>query len=329
MPDLESERQGIQLDHVPGATYVYPGDLLVLFTRVLGSAEDDRIRVTVTVPSGTELVGTAALEVDSGRPLAVTPRVEAAEEVMQLTWDLGGCEEWSGRGEFRVTTRVLPVSGDTRLESTAFLATGDGEVIAAAVCDAAVRANGGYLKYLPEIYQYDGMMRRFLMLFESFWAPVESQIDGMACYFDPDLTPAEFLPWLGSWLDVALDERLPGVRKRQLVQSAVPLYRSRGTRNGLKRYLEAYTGGRVRIIEYRARNFELGASAQLGAGIALGLKNEPHTFKVEISLPPVEAQDHEDSQKLEAERRRRIAGIIESEKPAHTAYELRLESYER
>jgi hypothetical protein len=107
----------------------------------------------------------------------------------------------------------------------------------------------------------------------------------------------------------------------------VLLYRSRGTKSGLKRYLEAYTGGSVRIEEYRASNLVLGKNAQLGAGVALGLKNEPHTFRVEISPP--DGQEGEVGDREKAERYRRIAGIVESEKPAHTAYELRLENYER
>jgi len=329
MPDARSQGLSVQLDLVSGAARVYPGELLELFARVRGAAAQRGLRLTVTMPARTEWAGTAASDADTGRPLAMTPLVEATEEGVQLTWELTDPGVWPGSGELRVTTRVLPLSVDTPLESSARVTNVDGEMLASALCRVAARASGDYLKYLPEIYQVDELMGRFLMLFESFWAPLDLQIDNLGCIFDPDLTLAEFLPWLGSWVDVTLDGRLPETRRRRLIQAAVPLYRSRGTKDGLRRYLEAYTGGDVRIVEYRAHNLELGAGAQLGAGIALGLKNEPHTFKVEISLPPVDAEDPQDREKQETERRRRIAGIIESEKPAHTAYDLRLESYER
>ena len=33
-----------------------------------------------------------------------------------------------------------------------------------------MQTKGSYLRYLPEIYEDDALMARFLMLFESFWA---------------------------------------------------------------------------------------------------------------------------------------------------------------
>ena len=189
----------------------------------------------------------------------------------------------------------------------------------------AVSAKGRYLKYLPALYQDDELMARFLMLFESFWAPIEGQIDHLAFYFDPRMTPSDFLPWLASWLDLELDERWPEERRRQLIRSAVSLYRKRGTRRGLEEFLEIYTGERPQIVEHRARNFFLGADGLLGPGSALGRDNVAHTFTVTVRLPPAPGEDEEERTRHERERRRIIRAIIEAEKPAHTGYELRVE----
>ncbi|PJF45913.1 MAG: hypothetical protein CUN48_16470, partial [Candidatus Thermofonsia Clade 3 bacterium] len=50
-----------------------------------------------------------------------------------------------------------------------------------------------YLKHLPGIYESDELMSRLLMLFESFWAPIEQQITHLHYYFDPRMTPARLL----------------------------------------------------------------------------------------------------------------------------------------
>jgi phage tail-like protein len=195
-----------------------------------------------------------------------------------------------------------------------------------------VWAKGRYLRYLPELYAQDELMGRFLMLFESFWAPIETQTDNVRCYLDPGMTPTRFLPWLASWLGLELDGRLPEERRRQLIQSAISLHRRRGTKQALQEYLEIYTEGEAQIIEHRAKNLRLGPGARLGPGVALGLNNRPHTFTVVLHVPPVSSSVDEaggfpnERARLEAERRRTIEAIIEAEKPAHTGYTLRIET---
>jgi phage tail-like protein len=173
-------------------------------------------------------------------------------------------------------------------------------------------------------------MGRFLMLFESFWAPIEKQIEAAALYFDPLFTPVELLPWLAAWVDLTLDERWPEAKRRRLLRSAVALYRKRGTRPGLQEYLEIYTGAEVKITEHGAHNFRLGPNARLGPGVALGTINQPHTFTVTAYLPAGDGDGHvqtpEQRARFAAERQRMLEMIIEAEKPAHTSYRLRLET---
>ncbi len=123
---------------------------------------------------------------------------------------------------------------------------------------------------------------------------------------------------------------MPEARQRRLIQSAVWLYRKRGTKQGLKEYLEIYTGGRAEITEYRAHNFILGPQARLGPSIALGTGNMPHTFSVELYLPPepAPARDEREQERKELERQRRIEALIEAEKPAQTYFALHIKTEE-
>jgi hypothetical protein len=133
------------------------------------------------------------------------------------------------------------------------------------------------------------------------------------------------LPWLASWIGLALDENWPEARQRLLLRSAAKLYRTRGTKRGLLKFLEIYTGQQGTIIENRADNFKLGPQATLGPGIALGKENSPNTFIVQLTLPPIDAPTEAERAQLETIRWRTIEAIVRAEKPAHTNYTLQLE----
>jgi phage tail-like protein len=151
------------------------------------------------------------------------------------------------------------------------------------------------LNYLPTIYSDQPFLDGFLRIFESIWAPLERQIDQIHNYFDPRLTPAEFLPWLGTWVDLILDENWPEERRRALIQHAADLYRRRGTAGALRDYLTIYTGVQPEIIED-------------------GEGGIPFHFSVIYRLNNPDSMDQD-----------RVRRIIEEEKPAHTTYTLRLE----
>lgn len=184
-----------------------------------------------------------------------------------------------------------------------------------------------YLKHLPGIYESDELMSRLLMLFESFWAPIEQQITNIHYYLDPRMTPARLLPWLASWADWVMDERWSETQQRRLVQALVSLYRRRGTPRGLREMLALYTGldpdsDAIEIVEHRANNFVLGAQACLGPSVALGTRNIAHTFSVQVRLPPLSRVRPDltpaEIEREEMRRRRMLEEIIEMEKPAHT-----------
>lgn len=151
------------------------------------------------------------------------------------------------------------------------------------------------LQYLPDLYADDPFMGRLLLIFESLWSPLDRQIGQLYAYFDPQLAPPEFLPWLGAWVDLVLDENWPEARRRDLIQNAADLYRRRGTAGALRDYLAIYLGVTPRIVED-------------------GPEGNPFHFSVVLKVENPDAVDQD-----------RVRRIIEEEKPAHTIYTLTLE----
>jgi phage tail-like protein len=163
--------------------------------------------------------------------------------------------------------------------------------------DAAARdgSPSRLLNYLPTLYADDPFLGQFLNIFDSIWLPLERQINQLFAYFDPRLAPAEFLPWLSAWVDLALDENWPEARRRALIHDAAALYRRRGTAGALRDYLRTYLGVEPQIIED-------------------GPDGNPFHFTVLFHVADVTAIDQD-----------RIKRIIEEEKPAHTTYTLKVE----
>jgi len=313
----------LQISHVASFYRRYPGERVTFYTRLDVDETLSGLTVRITLPAGLVLEAYRSPSYLDG----ALPAVEREGDVegVCLVWHLAETSP-PGSYEYQVTATVAPTECDRTLESRAVVTLGgaDGRSISTEqVATVVVLAKGRYLEYLPALYQKDELMGRFLMLFESFWSPIEGQIEALPFYFDPLLTPPDFLPWLASWLDLALDERWPEQRRRQLLRSAASLYQKRGTKQGLQTFLEIYTGEKAQIVEHRAHDFCLGPRARLGPGIALGTGNAPYTFTVVLALPPLSSAKGEDERdRQELERRRMIEAIIEAEKPAHTRYTL-------
>jgi len=143
-----------------------------------------------------------------------------------------------------------------------------------------------YLRYLPPVYREDpvsaAFLERFLSMFETSFDSLEQEINQLFRYFDPKLTPKEFLPWLASWINLSLDDEVPEQRVRQFIRRAAGLYRRKGTPGALVEFLEIYTGKSVRLTEYlrELRPMVIGEKdAKLGRGLAL-LGSGPRGIRV-------------------------------------------------
>jgi phage tail-like protein len=147
-----------------------------------------------------------------------------------------------------------------------------------------------YLGYLPPIYSENPFLGKFLLGFEGVLVPIEQMVDNFDHYLDPLTAPAYFLDQLAAWLDLTLDEKWPLEKRRMIVNEVAELYRRRGTRWGLSRHLEIYTGVTPEIREPDDR---------------------PHYFEVSIKAPKSARLD-----------RATLDRIIQANKPAHTTYKL-------
>ncbi|HLJ46304.1 MAG TPA: phage tail protein [Bryobacteraceae bacterium] len=139
------------------------------------------------------------------------------------------------------------------------------------------------LRYLPAVFSQDKSGRQFLdqflSIFDHFWEGFDHKLTNIAAWFDPAATPADakaglgdvdFLTWLASWLDLALDRHWPVPKRRRLLENAHRLYALRGTREGLKLHLRLYTGVEPQILEhFRLRRWLFQGAGRLGSQTAL------------------------------------------------------------
>jgi phage tail-like protein len=206
-----------------------------------------------------------------------------------------------------------------------------------------------YLRYLPAAYRDDpvsaAFLERFLSLFETVFRGIEGEVDTIYRYFDPAAAPAGFLPWLASWVDLAIDEGLPTDRVRKLIARAPVLYQRKGTPAGLIEFLEIYTGSTVALTEF-GQNL---APLVLGAGITLGSKlliasSPVRAYRVGdssiVGYTPLRAQDGDPSEPFRTFAQRfeivlnmppdefrrsaaALARVLDEQKPAHTSATIR------
>lgn len=207
-----------------------------------------------------------------------------------------------------------------------------------------------YLRYLPAIYQDDPLskdfLERFLAIFETVFGGLEAEIGRLYQYFDPRFTPPDFLLWLASWLNLALEEDWPDGKKRRLIEEAPMLYRLKGTPAGISRWIEFYTGKKPLLLEHfktgkpvvlggefrvginsvivqtPLRGFRLGDDSILGRVLLRDTAYAPedsflaaaYRFTVMMDLT------HEEFSRYQKGLKR----ILDEQKPAHTMYSLRL-----
>lgn len=172
---------------------------------------------------------------------------------------------------------------------------------------------------LPEIFQRTvrsgGPLHTLLAVMEDQHAPSESILEELEKYFDPYRTPERFVPYLARWVD--LDRLLPesvdddeagpphfpsGLgRLRELIAAAAFLSKWRGTRRGLRAFLETATG---------LDGFQIRENVAEGNGEAV-------PYHLDIQAPP-EAASYRDL----------LQQIVEMEKPAYVTYELKFEERE-
>lgn len=131
-----------------------------------------------------------------------------------------------------------------------------------------------YLEHLPAIYRADPKSRDFLerLLSQSQTAlgDLRREIIDLARLFDPaaasDSGYPSWLSWLSGWLAWQLDRNWTDAQTRRYLAQAFELYALRGTKEGLRRYLEIYAGVHAYIWEpvLHTTMWSLGSNSTLG-----------------------------------------------------------------
>jgi phage tail-like protein len=188
-------------------------------------------------------------------------------------------------------------------------------------------ARRGFVAQLPAIYRRGAsdtghITRALCWIFEHLLDSAAAPVAEPWRLFDPRTAPADMLDWLARWTAFALDAGWSDVQRRTLLGRAVELYRLRGTRRGLVRYLELFTGVTPDITEgvwpFRALRAP-GDGAETGARIGVDAVVDAHVDRTAcfvVTLPI-------DAAELAPDLVDRIHRIIAAEKPAHTHYCLR------
>jgi phage tail-like protein len=273
------------------------------------------IRWVYSVRRAPELQGGAALDAQD----------ILSDDGSTLTLLVLGSEQRSATLEF------MPVlDGETRTGDYPFdVIVTDIETGNATESPAKLRlthANANLLDFLPSIYAGPSVspqarfqpyedppfFTRFLRGFEDAGEPVDNLLTRRERFYDLQTTPSDFLPWLSTWVSLTLDENWPELKRRRLIREAVDLYRWRGTKRGLSRYLEIYTGVVPQIDDQPFTGMRLGPETLLGQNAILGGVGV-HTFVVTLAVENPKTVNEQI-----------VRDIIESEKPAHTAYDLRI-----
>ena len=185
-----------------------------------------------------------------------------------------------------------------------------------------------YLRHMPQIFQTDAalgndFLREYLWIFQHVFDSITTKLDRGHRYYDPRETPAEFLPWLASWVALTVDIDWPELKKRKLLRSAAELYKYRGTRHALKEVIKIFLEREPTIEENRwpYAGFRIGVTSSVGVdSIVLPKIDLDHCFIVQI---PVAADE------ITEEMVVKIHNLINLEKPAHTTYFLQFKTEDK
>lgn len=171
--------------------------------------------------------------------------------------------------------------------------------------DPKPATNRRYLRDgLPGMYREDDFGMRFVAALESVLDPVVGVLDGLPAHFDPALAPLDILDLATGWLGLAHNEAQPAGQLRELVRRAAELGRLRGTHAGVELALKL--------------NFpDLPLRIEDGGRVAWSTDKE-------LPKPSAPAFVVYCDSPISQNEAATVARVIESIKPAHVSYRLRV-----
>jgi phage tail-like protein len=137
-------------------------------------------------------------------------------------------------------------------------------------------------------------------------APASVTLDCLEAYFDPRLTPLDFLDWLAGWVGLSLDQNWSEQQRRALVMEAGELYRWQGTTRGIIEHVRLYTGVVPEVYDSGGVAWSTTSGAPL-----------PGTAAPQLTVQvTIDADDDLDLSRLDA--------IVAAVKPAHVPHTIKV-----
>jgi phage tail-like protein len=149
---------------------------------------------------------------------------------------------------------------------------------------------------------------------------IEEILEEIHDYFDPLFTAptgdaAGFLSYLARWVALVTDQNWDDKATRRLLTRIVPLYKRRGTKEGLTEYLRIFVGDNVSIDDF-PQGIVIGSTSTVGVDTFVG-GLLPYFFIVTINFSSINTLG------FVRETIKSTKAIVDLEKPAHTYYALR------
>lgn len=90
------------------------------------------------------------------------------------------------------------------------------------------------IQSVPPMLAQDAFVQRMMPAFDDILAPIISTLDCLDSYFDPEITPDDFLRYLSSWVNSHTENEMSVPGLRHSVATAVSMSAWRGTISSLQ-----------------------------------------------------------------------------------------------
>ena len=111
-----------------------------------------------------------------------------------------------------------------------------------------MRRDDWLLAQLPVGMVEDDFFVRFVSIFQELATSIVDGVDNLENVLDITVAPEPMVRWLASWIGVeSVDASLPHTLQRRIVRASARMLAWRGTRHGLRQFLELMSGGPVEI----------------------------------------------------------------------------------
>ncbi len=159
---------------------------------------------------------------------------------------------------------------------------------------------------LPGLFKEDAFSLGLCAGLDDVLGPVPVTLDCLDAYFDPWLTPGDFLEWLATWVGLSLDQNWSDAQRRALVAGAADLYRWQGTARGIVEHVRLYVGAEPEVSDSGAVAWSAQANGTLPGSVT------PH-LEVTVRVP--------DGTEVDLAR---VETIVAAAKPAHVPHTVTL-----